>query len=182
VKLNYPDISQGHIGPFIFDHQANKVAEQITEAKSKGAKVLSGGEILTHGGGRWLEPTVITDVTHDMKIMREETFGPVIPVMAYATIEDAIHLANDTEFGLSGGVYAASIEEAHAIGQHIEAGAISLMDAALTGQYFEAGKQSVKNSGLGASRMGNSGFLRFFRQKAYIANTINPLTLNDFAE
>jgi len=182
VTLNYPDISQGHIGPFIFGPQAEKVAMQIAEAKTKGASVLSGGDILTHGGGRWLEPTVIRDVTHDMEIMREETFGPVIPVMAYDTIEEAIHLANDTEFGLSGGVYAASIDAAHEIGKHINAGAISLMDGALTGQYFEAGKQSFKHSGLGASRMGEEGFLRFFRQKAYIANTIEPLVIEDFAE
>lgn len=182
VQLTYPDIDQGHIGPFIFGHQAEKVAEQIAEAKAKGALVLSGGDILTHGGGKWLEPTVIRDVSHDMAIMREETFGPVIPVMAYDTIEDAIMLANDTKFGLSGGVYAASIEAAHEIGKHIDAGAISLMDGALTGQYFEVGKQSFKHSGLGASRMGTNGFLRFFRQKAYIANTISPLTLDDFAE
>jgi len=182
VTLNYPDITKGHIGPFIFGLQVDKVAEQIEDAKAKGAVVLSGGKILTHGGGRWLEPTVIRDVTHDMDIMREETFGPVIPVMAYDSIEDAITLANDTEFGLSGGVYAASIEAAHEIGKHIEAGAISLMDGALTGQYFEAGKQSFKHSGLGSSRMGEAGFLRFFRQKAYIANTISPLKIDDFAE
>lgn len=182
VQLNYPDISQGHIGPFIFGHQAEKVAEQIADAKTKGARVLSGGEILTYGGGKWLEPTVIADVNHEMDIMREETFGPVIPVMAYDTIEDAITLANDTEFGLSGAVYAGTIEAAHEIAKHIEAGAISLMDGALTGQYFEAGKQSFKYSGLGASRMGVNGFLRFFRQKAYIANTISPLKLEDFAE
>lgn len=182
VKLNYPDISNGHIGPFIFDRQASIVAAQIEDAKTKGAKVLTGGEILTHGGGRWLEPTVIADVTHDMDIMREETFGPVIPVMGYDTIEEALRLANDTEFGLSGAVFAGNIDAAKAIGKHIEAGAISLMDGALTGQYFEAGKQSFKNSGLGGSRMGINGFLRFFRQKAYIANTTAPLTLEDFAE
>jgi len=182
VKLNYPDISAGHIGPFIYGHQADKVAEQIADAITKGATVMTGGEILVHGGGRWLEPTVIRDVTHEMTLMREETFGPVIPVMAYETIEDAIALANDTEFGLSGGVYAANIEAAHKIGKHIEAGAISLMDGALTGQYFEASKQSFKHSGLGASRMGENGFLRFFRQKAYIANTISPLMIDDFAE
>ena len=182
VKLTYPDISEGHIGPFIFERQADVVAAHIADAKSKGAKVLSGGKILTHGGGRWLEPTVIADVTHEMNIMREETFGPVIPVMAYKTIEDAIELANDTQFGLSGGVYAASVEDAHAIGKHIEAGAISLMDAALTGLFYEASNQSMKNSGIGQSRMGAPGFLRFFRQKAYIANTIDPLTIDEFAE
>lgn len=182
VKLNWPDIEKGDLGPFIFDRQAAIVEAQISDAVIKGAKVLSGGEILRHGGGHWLEPTVIANVTHEMDIMSKETFGPVIPVMAYGNLEEAIRLANDTEYGLSGGVFAASVEEAKEIGQHIEAGAISLMDAALTGQYFEAGKQAFKNSGLGPSRMGANGLLRFFRQKAYIANTITPLLLEDFAE
>ena len=182
ATLNYPEISSGHIGPFIFRKQADIVAAQIEDARNKGARILSGGAILNHGGGAWLEPTVIADVHHDMAIMREETFGPVIPVMSYDTLEDALRLANDTEYGLSGAVFAANIEDAHAIGQQINAGAISLMDGALTGQYFEAGKQSFKHSGLGPSRMGANGFLRFFRQKAYIANTIAPLTLDDFAE
>lgn len=182
IRLNWPNINEGHIGPFIFGHQADKVREQMEDAVEKGARILSGGEILNHGGGKWLEPTVIVDVTHDMDIMREETFGPVIPVMAYENIEQAIELANDTEFGLSAAVFAANIEAARSIGEHIEAGAISVMDAALTGQYFEAGKQSFKNSGLGGSRMGQNGFLRFFRQKAYIANTIAPLTMDDFKE
>lgn len=182
VKLNWPDIDKGHLGPFIFGKQADIVAAQISDAVIKGANVLSGGEILRHGGGYWLEPTVIANVTHEMDIMRKETFGPVMPVMAYDNLEQAIALANDTQYGLSGGVFAASIEEAKDIGQHINAGAISLMDAALTGQYFEAGKQAFKNSGLGPSRMGANGLLRFFRQKAYIANTISPLLLEDFAE
>lgn len=182
VSLNYPDIDNGHIGPFIFRRQADIVSTQIAEAKAKGAQVLSGGEILDYGGGKWLMPTVITQVTHDMDIMREETFGPVMPVMGYDSLKQAIELSNDTCFGLSAAVFAGSIEEARNIANHIQAGAISLMDGALTGQYFEAGKQSFKNSGLGASRMGANGFLRFFRQKAYIANTIDPLTIEDFSE
>jgi len=182
VTLNWPDIDKGQIGPFIFENQANIVKTQIDDAVAKGAKVLSGGEILTHGGGRWLEPTVIVNVDHSMEIMSKETFGPVIPVMAYESLDDAIALANDTEYGLSGGVFAGSIDEARQIGSQIDAGGISLMDAALTGQYFEAGKQAFKNSGMGPSRMGEDGFLRFFRKKALIANTIAPLALDDFAE
>ena len=182
VKLNWPDIDKGHIGPFIFDKQAETVKSQLEDAVEKGAKILSGGKILNHGGGKWLEPTVIINVDHKMDIMVEETFGPVIPVMAYKDVTEVVALANDTEFGLSGGVYGASIENAKHIGEQIDAGAISLMDAALTGQYFEAGKQSFKNSGMGPSRMGEDGFLRFFRKKALIANTISPLTIDDFAE
>ena len=182
VSLNWPEINQGHIGPFIFDRQAEIVGAQIKDAVEKGAKVLSGGEILRHGGGFWLEPTVVSNVNHTMDIMRKETFGPVIPIMAYDNIDQAVDLANDTDYGLSAGVFAGSIDEAKGIGSRLNAGAISLMDAALTGQYFEAGKQAFKNSGLGPSRMGASGFLRFFRQKAYIANTVRPLIMNDFAE
>ncbi len=182
ISFNFPDISLGDIGPFIFYKQAAIVSGQIDAAKAHGATVLSGGTIERHGGGYWMAPTVIRDVTHDMDIMREETFGPVIPVMAYDTIEEAIALANDTVFGLSGAVFAGSVEEAKAIGQQIDAGAISLMDGALTGQYFEAPKQSFKASGLGGSRMGIEGFRRFFRQKAYIANTTCPLTMKDFSE
>lgn len=182
VRLNTPDISEGHIGPFIYSQQAEIVSTHIADAVAKGAVRHCGGDILRHGGGYWMEPTVLSCVTHDMKIMCEETFGPVMPVMAYGTIDEAIALANDTNFGLSAAVFAGHLEEAEEIGQHIGAGAISLMDAALTGQYFEAGKQSFKQSGLGASRMGAEGFLRFFRQKAYIANTQTPLELDDFSE
>ena len=182
AELNYPDIGAGHIGPFIFEKQATIVVAQIKDALNKGAVLHTGGEILGHGGGQWMRPAVISGVTHAMDIMRDETFGPVIPVMAYDTTEEAIALANDTQFGLSAAVYGGSIEEAREVAGHINAGAISLMDGALTGQYFEAGKQSFKNSGLGPSRMGANGFLRFFRQKAYIANTTAPLTLDDFAE
>ena len=182
AKLNYPDINDGHIGPFIFDQQAGLVEAQIKDAIKNGATLHTGGKVLRHGGGYWMAPTVLSGVTHDMEIMREETFGPVIPVMAYDTVDEAITLANDTEFGLSAAVYGGSIDEAREVASRIDAGAISLMDGALTGQYFEAGKQSFKNSGLGPSRMGANGFLRFFRQKAYIANTTTPLTLEAFAE
>ncbi|MGB3457305.1 MAG: aldehyde dehydrogenase family protein, partial [Litorimonas sp.] len=182
ISLNFPDISLGDIGPFIYSRQADIVAAQIEDAVAKGATVLTGGMVERHGGGHWMAPTVLRDVTHEMDIMREETFGPVIPVMAYDTIEDAVRLANDTTFGLSAAVFAGSIEEAHEIGRRIDAGAISLMDGALTGQYFEAPKQSFKTSGLGGSRMGADGFRRFFRQKAYIANTACPLTIKDFSE
>lgn len=182
ITFTDQDQSHGHLGPFIFSEQAKKVAGQIDDAVLKGAKVLSGGRIERHGGGHWLAPTVLTDVTHDMDVMIEETFGPVLPVMAYETVQDAINLANDTVFGLSAAVFANDIESALDIGQHIHAGAISLQDGALTGLYYEAGKQSFGQSGLGPSRMGADGFFRFFRKRAFIANTATPLTLDDFKE
>jgi acyl-CoA reductase-like NAD-dependent aldehyde dehydrogenase/FAD/FMN-containing dehydrogenase len=182
VRINYPDIKSGEIGPIIFDRQAETLHAHIEDAKSKGARVLTGGEIETHGGGLWLRPTVIAHVSHTMTVMRDETFGPILPVMKFTTNDEAVGLANDTAFGLSAAVFAGSLDDAEAIGRRINAGAISLNDAALTSQFHEAEKQSFGLSGLGPSRMGAAGFQRFFRRKALIANTGAPLPISAFAE
>lgn len=182
VRLNWPDIGAGDIGPIIFANQAEILQRHIDDAVAKGANVLTGGKIETHGGGRWLEPTVLSNVTQDMAVMREETFGPVLPVMAFDTASDAISLANDTEFGLSAAVFAGTLDEAEAVGREIEAGGVSLNDAALTALFHEAEKHSFKLSGMGGSRMGPAGFQRFLRRKALIANTGTPAPIGAFAE
>jgi len=119
VQLNYPNIREGHIGPLIFDQQAAIIESHISDAIDKGASVLTGGSIENHGGGKWIRPTVIRDVDHSMKVMTDETFGPIIPVMSYSDISEAIHLANDTRYGLSAAVLAGSTEEANEIAQQI---------------------------------------------------------------
>lgn len=182
VRLNWPDIGAGEIGPIIFDRQADILSAQIADAQVRGARVLSGGEIERHGGGRWLRPTVLADVTHQMTVMRDETFGPILPVMAFDTVDEAVALANFGDFGLSAAVFAGTLAQAEAIGRRLEAGAISLNDAALTAVFYEAAKQSFKASGLGPSRMGADGLTRFFRRQALIANTGAPLPLSAFQE
>jgi len=132
VEITYPDAGQGHLGPFIFPDQAAKVQAQIDEAVAKGARVLAGGSVEKLGGGQYLRPTVLADVTPDMAVMCEETFGPVLPVTIFDDLEEAISQANDTEYGLSAAVLAGSLDEAAAIGSRLEAGAISLQDGALT--------------------------------------------------
>ncbi|MEQ8434709.1 MAG: aldehyde dehydrogenase family protein [Oceanicaulis sp.] len=182
VRLNWPDITEGELGPLIFDKQADIIQGQINDAVARGADVRTGGTIESHGGGKWLRPTVISGVDHTMAVMREETFGPVMPVMAFADVDDAVTLANDTEYGLSAAVFAGSLEEAETIARRLEAGAVSLNDAALTALFYEAEKQSFKASGLGPSRMGAAGLTRFFRRKALIANTGAPLPLSAYRE
>ena len=182
VQLNWPDINAGDIGPIIFARQADILASQIEDARSKGAQVLTGGEIEHHGGGLWLRPTVLADVTRDMAVMREETFGPIMPVMAFDTVEEAVELANFGDYGLSAAVFAGTRDEAEAVGRRLEAGAISLNDAALTAVFYEAAKQSFKASGIGPSRMGADGLARFYRRQALIANTGKPLPLSAFRE
>ncbi len=170
IRLAWPDPAQGEIGPIIFDRQAEIIADHVTDAVSKGAKCLTGGKIERHGGGAWVAPTVMVNVNHDMKVMREESFGPLLPVMPFDTEEEAARLANDSDYGLSAAVFAGSEEEARAMAARLEAGAISINDAALTAMVYDAEKNSFKLSGLGGSRMGPSGLTRFLRRKALLIN------------
>ena len=182
VRLNADDIGAGDIGPFIFERQSAIVQRQIDDAVARGARVLTGGQVEEIGGGHYLRPTVITDLTPDMAIMREETFGPVLPVTIFDTVEQAIALANDSEFGLSAAVLAGSAEEAEAVAVRLDAGAISINDGALTSMVGDAEKSSFGMSGMGPSRMGDSGMLRFFRRQALIRQTGTALPLAAYAE
>jgi succinate-semialdehyde dehydrogenase/glutarate-semialdehyde dehydrogenase len=171
VRLNHPDIASGDIGPFIFDRQADIVQGQIDDAVARGATVLAGGTVEVLDGGRYLRPTVITGVTPKMAVMTEETFGPVIPVTIYDSVDEAVALANGGIFGLSAAVVAATAEEAEAVAVRLNAGAVSINDGSLTSMIWEAEKSSFGASGLGPSRMGDSGLLRFFRKQALIRQT-----------
>lgn len=182
VEITYPDADKGHLGPFIFPAQADKVQAQIDDAVSHGARVLVGGEVETLDGGKYLRPTVLADVTPAMAVMREETFGPVVPVTVYDHVAEAITQANHTDYGLSAAVLAGSMEEAAKIGAELDAGAVSLQDGALTSMVGDATNQSRKGSGLGPSRMGDSGMLRFLREQAMIRQTGDAVTIAAYAE
>lgn len=182
VRLNYPDIKVGDIGPFISARQADIVRAQIDDAVSRGAKLLAGGRVETLGGGKYLRPTVLTDVTPDMLVMAEETFGPVIPVTVFDTNDEAVAHANAGTFGLSAAVLAGTTEEAEEIAERINAGAVSINDGALTTMVWEAEKSSFGASGLGPSRMGESGLLRFFRKQALIRQSGAPAPLAAYSE
>ncbi|HHI88641.1 MAG TPA: aldehyde dehydrogenase family protein [Hellea balneolensis] len=181
ITLNTDDIHKGHLGPMIDRRQAHIIQAQIDAARKRGAVVHTGGEIVEKGG-LWYPATVLSNVTHDMKLMREETFGPVMPVMAFDTEEEAIGLANDSDYGLSAAVFGPDPETAKAVGRRIEAGAISINDAALTALMYEAEKNSFKLSGLGASRMGPAGYERFFRKQSLMTNTANVFDIDQFKE
>ncbi len=183
LQLNDKGEDTGHIGPLIFDKQAGIIDGQLEDAEKKGAKIRTGGKSATIKGGKYIRPTVITNVNHDMALMREETFGPVMPVMAFSNIDEAVALANDTDFGLSAAVISGNEEEAMSIGRRINAGGVSLMDTTLTGAILrDAEKNSFNLSGMGGSRMGPASILRFFRKKALIANPAAPARMQDMVD
>jgi len=168
LKLNTDDISHGTLGPLIFHKQSEIIKKQIEDAIAKGAIVHTGGVIENHNGGLWMHATVISNVTHDMDIMTEETFGPVIPIMSYSNLDKAIEWCNNTVYGLSASVFSQDNDQAIKVAYQIEAGGISINDASLTNKVFDATKNSFKDSGMNGSRMGSDGFLRFFRKKAIL--------------
>ncbi len=181
IQINWPDLHRGHIGPFIFPPQAAKVQAQLDDAVARGAKIRCGGEVEQHGGW-WCRPTVLTNVDHEMDIMREETFGPVMPVMPFQTIEDAIRLAHDSVYGLSGAVFAGTLEEAEAIAPRLQGGAISVNDASLTANVHDVEKNSFCQSGMGGSRMGDAGLMRFLRKRAILSQNAVPVSLQVMEE
>lgn len=171
LKIAYPTVNSGEIGPIIAERQAAVIADHLQDAITKGAIVQCGGAVETLEGGLWCAPTVLTNVNHTMKIMTEETFGPILPIMSFATVEAAIRLANDTIYGLSAAVFAGSEVEALEVGDRIQAGAISINDAALSALIHEGEKNAFNKSGMGGSRMGPAALQRFMRKKAYLIKT-----------
>jgi succinate-semialdehyde dehydrogenase / glutarate-semialdehyde dehydrogenase len=178
VRLNFPDINDGEIGPFGFDRQARVADEHLADAVAKGAVVRCGGPSHVLGGGHFMRPTVLTDVSHDMLIMREESFAPFLPVMRYRTEDEAVALANDSHYGLSAAVLAGTPEEAARIGERINAGTVSLQDTFLTlFKTRDIGSNSFADSGLGGDRTGPASILRFLRKKALLTQAAPPAPL-----
>src|SRR5436190_16370788 len=155
------------VGAMTTPAQAEVVADHVEDARGKGARVLTGGN-RRDGPGDWYEPTVIADADHSMKVMTEETFGPVIPVMKVKDADDAVRLANDTRYGLSASVFAGSSRRGEEIARRLEAGAVNVNDV-LT-NYYALGVPmgGWKESGIGF-RHGSYGIKKFVRPESIVS-------------
>ena len=145
-------------GPLIDDRAVEKVESHIADATSKGAKVLVGGK--RHAlGGRFFEPTILTDVTPQMAVAREETFGPVAPLFRFRDEAEAITLANDTEFGLAAYFYGRDVGRIWRVAEALEYGIVGINTGLISTEVAPFG--GVKESGLGreGSKYGIEEFL-----------------------
>ena len=181
LSLTCTEDGAGDIAPLIFERQVETIQAQVDDALAKGATCLLGGEPV-QAGGIWYPPTLLTNVTHDMLIMQEETFGPVIPVVVYSDVEEAVALANDSTFGLSAAVFSADADTAKAVAERLQVGAISINDASLTGIVNDVEKNSFRFSGMGGSRMGPAGLTRFLRKRALLIQTGEPAPVQLFSD
>ena len=142
-----------------FPPQLELVDDHVRDAVDKGAKVLVGGHPRP-GEGRFFEPTVLVDVDHSMKIMRDETFGPTIPIMKVADVEEGIRLANDSVYGLQASVWTSDVNRGEALARRIQAGVVCVNDAQVNYTALNLPMGGWKTSGLG-TRHGAGGIRKY---------------------
>jgi acyl-CoA reductase-like NAD-dependent aldehyde dehydrogenase len=140
---------QTDVGPLIHQRQLQVVEAHVQDAIARGARVVVGGTALPELGPNFYKPTVLADVTHEMRIMREETFGPVLPVMAFEDDEEALHLANDSEFGLAASIWTRNRRRGERLARRIQAGTVMVNDLISCFGISEAPHGGTKSSGMG---------------------------------
>jgi succinate-semialdehyde dehydrogenase/glutarate-semialdehyde dehydrogenase len=152
------------VGPLIDDSQRSKVSELVSDAESKGAKAIVGGHQVD-GRGYFYEPTVLSDVPPDAKLLKEEIFGPVAPVASFESEEDAIAAANNTEYGLVAYVYTRDIKRALRVCEGLETGMVGLNQGIVSNPAAPFG--GVKQSGFG--REGGYEGINEYLETKYVA-------------
>jgi succinate-semialdehyde dehydrogenase/glutarate-semialdehyde dehydrogenase len=152
------------VGPLIDADQQGKVADLVEDAVSKGATVLTGGGKLD-SRGYFFEPTVLTDISEDSELLREEIFGPVAPVIGFDSEDEAIHAANDTEYGLVAYVYTSDVKRAFRVIEGLETGMVGLNQGLVSNAAAPFG--GIKHSGFG--REGGPEGIEEYLETKYVA-------------
>jgi len=150
IKLGDPMSPATDIGPLISAKQKERVEKYIALGEEAGCKVAYQGSVPTEADlaeGHWVAPVIFTGVTNDMRIAREEIFGPVLVVIKYSDDDDAVRIANDSEYGLSAGVWSTNNERALAIARRLESGTVWINDWHMVNAMYPFG--GVKQSGSG---------------------------------
>ncbi|MEZ4220176.1 MAG: aldehyde dehydrogenase family protein [Polyangiaceae bacterium] len=155
-----PDADPSDLGPLQNEAQLRIVTDQVADAKDKGAKVVAGGKATGHGLG--YAPTVLDKCSHEMKVMTEETFGPVIAIMRVKNADEAVARANDSVYGLNGSVWTSNIERGEQIARSLQVGVALVNNHAITGILSETPWTGVKETGTGvaSSRHSYGTFVR----------------------
>ncbi len=156
-----------HLGAITRPPQIEVIEQRIADAVSRGARVLTGGTRRADLEGAFFAPTVIADVTTDMELVREETFGPVLPVMRVADVDEAVAVANDCDYGLNSSVFSADRTDARRIAEALVTGGVNLNDALLGAAIPSLPFGGEKWSGFGRVH-GEEGLREFSRTKSVV--------------
>jgi len=137
------------MGPMIHERQLSIVQSHVEDAIARGARLLAGGKPLTQLGPNFFAPTILADVDHSMKIMREETFGPVLPVRSFKTEDEAVALANDSDYGLAACIFTNDRKRGETLARRVHAGTVMVNDVLTCFGISEAPHGGIKASGIG---------------------------------
>src|SRR6266568_2199458 len=146
------------IGSMTSDRQLRIVEDHVLDAQAKGATVLTGGQRPPNLTGPFYEPTVLTNVNHEMEVMRDETFGPVLPIMTFKTDEEAVRLANDSIYGLTASVFTKDMARGKQLAERVDAGTVMVNEVLYTHGIAQTPWGGVKQSGIGRTH-GRAGLL-----------------------
>jgi succinate-semialdehyde dehydrogenase/glutarate-semialdehyde dehydrogenase len=160
------------VGSMTNQRQLEIVEKHVNDAVRDGAHVLTGGKRGAHDTGFFFEPTVLTDVNHKMTIMREETFGPVLPIMTFRTDDEAIALANDSVYGLTASVWTRDIAKGKRIAEKIDAGTVMVNEVVYTHGIAQTPWGGVKDSGYGRTH-GRMGLLELVHPQHIHVNRLS---------
>jgi succinate-semialdehyde dehydrogenase/glutarate-semialdehyde dehydrogenase len=169
IKLGTGDDYDTHVGSITNQRELRKTEEHIRDAVEKGARVLVGGRRRPDLGELFYEPTVLVDVDHSMKVMQEETFGPILPIMRVKDADEAIRLANDSDYGLSACIYTRDLRRGEQLATRIESGDVVLNRPQMTFGTIDVPMGGVKNSGVGR-RNGPEGLMRFVTSQSIVVD------------
>ena len=173
VKKLQVGAGEGHAFGALIDEQQLSVTERhVREAVAAGATALTGGQ-RTNTSGSFYPPTVLVDVDHSMACMTEETFGPTLPIMKVGSVEEAIQLANDSEYGLSGSVFSRDFDRAKEVALQLDCGAVNINDVIANLMCTTAPMGGWKTSGIGARFGGADGLRKFCRVETVVGPRIN---------
>lgn len=162
-----PSDAEVEVGSMTSAEQFKKVSTQVAEAVAAGAKVLTGGQANSKLGGLYYEPTVLVDVNHNMGVVRDETFGPVIPIMKVRDADEAVRLANDSAYGLDVCIFSGDKNRAQNLAKRLNTGTVCINDALVNYIIPDAPMGGVKDSGF-SRRHGAEGIRKYCRQQTLV--------------
>jgi aldehyde dehydrogenase (NAD+) len=169
IRIGNPLDDDTELGPLAFEDQRDKVAAYVELGRTEGARVLTGGRATDGGlGGFFYEPTVLVDVDNQMRVVREEIFGPVAAIMPFDTEDEVVQLANDTEYGLAAGVWTTNLARAHRMAGRLDAGTIWVNTYRAMSPMSP--RQGFKSSGVGVEH-GTETMKEYTRLKSVWINT-----------
>jgi succinate-semialdehyde dehydrogenase/glutarate-semialdehyde dehydrogenase len=163
--------AEADVGAMTNERQLHIVEDHVRDAEERGAKILIGGERVANGEGFFFAPTVLTNVDHSMTIMRDETFGPVLPVQTFKTEDEAIKLANDSVYGLTASVWTRDIARGRRLAEQIDAGTVMVNEVVYTHGIAQTPWGGVKQSGYGRTH-GRMGLLELVTPQHIHVNRI----------